>query len=137
MVGRRQRELLRAELRADVVAAAEAHLNESYLDERLKVCVLSRLGETISETVSAMVSSGLAESLAGHPERMRRYQPPATRWGSILGPWDGRGYEVDFQGGSLMWMPLRVWSSLMWPLVQRFLFAGMRNSVDWTDRVEP
>ena len=38
--------------------------------------------------------------------------------------------------GFLLWLPLRVWSSLMWPLVQRFLFAGMPNTVDWVgDRV--
>ena len=79
----------------------------------------------------ALVGKNMQATLSGQPERMQAYQPPAYRWGSILGPWDGDGYEVHFQNGLVFWVPLRVWNWL-WPLVQRFLFAGMRNHVDWT-----
>ena len=82
----------------------------------------------------ALVGANIAAYLSGQPAQMRRYQPPKHRWGSILGPWDGRGYEVYFQNGLLFWLPLKVWNHF-WPLVQRFLFAGMRNTVDWTDRI--
>ena len=79
----------------------------------------------------ALVAANVAACLAGRPADMRRYAPPAYRWGSILGPWDGSGYEVYFPHGWLFWLPLRAWN-LFWPLVQRFLWAGMRNTVDWT-----
>ena len=81
----------------------------------------------------ALVGANIAATLAGEPAKMRAYRPPAYRWGSILGPWDGAGYEVYFQGGGLMWLPLWLWNHF-WPLVQRFLFAGMRTTVDWTAR---
>ena len=83
----------------------------------------------------SLVGRNISAYLANTPERMAPYVPPTYRWGSILGPWDGLGYEVHFQNGMLMWLPERVWSSCFWPLVQRFLWAGMRNSVDWTSRV--
>ena len=81
----------------------------------------------------ALVGANIAATLAGEPAKMRAYRPPAYRWGSILGPWDGAGYEVYFQGGGLMWLPLWLWNHF-WPFVQRFLFAGMRTTVDWTAR---
>lgn len=81
----------------------------------------------------ALVGTNMLAALRSTPHRMRKYKPPTYRWGSILGPWDGRGYEVDFPAGVLLWVPLRLWN-LLWPLVQRFLWAGMRNTVDWTDR---
>eukprot|EP00756_Hemistasia_phaeocysticola_P048010 Hpha_TRINITY_DN22460_c0_g1::TRINITY_DN22460_c0_g1_i1::g.95048::m.95048 len=83
----------------------------------------------------ALVGANITACLAGNPHKMRAYQPPSYRWGSILGPWDGFGFEVYLQGGMRVWLPLRVWN-VFWLLVQRFLWAGMRNTVDWTDRVE-
>lgn len=79
----------------------------------------------------ALVSNNILACLGDRPRAMRRYHPPTYRWGSILGPWDGLGYEVFFQNGWLVWLPLWVWN-MLWPLVQRFLWAGMRNTVDWT-----
>ena len=82
----------------------------------------------------ALVGSNMVACLDGAPEKMRRYMPPSYRWGSILGPWDGGAYQLHFQSGVVVSVPLRVWNAL-WPLVQRYIFAGMRNTVDWTERV--
>ena len=67
--------------------------------------------------------------------RMQAYAPPTYRWGSILGIWDGGGMEVFFATGRSLNTPLLAWK-WMWPLVQRFLWGGMRNSVDWETRVK-
>jgi hypothetical protein len=40
------------------------------------------------------------------------------------------GRQVFFQNGRSFTVPFWLWSRL-WPLVQRFLWAGMRNRVDW------
>jgi NADH dehydrogenase FAD-containing subunit len=79
-------------------------------------------------TASLSVEAG---ALSRRPS-IRAYRPPTYRWGSILGPWDGAGYEVHFQNGYFFWVPLTLWN-LFWPLVQRFLWAGMRNTVDWKE----
>ena len=56
------------------------------------------------------------------------------RWGSILGLWDGAGMGVYFGEPCpvLFFTPWWLWTVVAWPLVQRFLWAGMRNRVDWS-----
>jgi len=77
----------------------------------------------------ALVGHNLSAYFTGRS--LRRYRPPPYRWGSLLGPWDGRGFQVFTQWGWSVYVPLALWARF-WPLVQRFLWAGMRNSVDWS-----
>ncbi|CAJ1368588.1 unnamed protein product [Effrenium voratum] len=65
--------------------------------------------------------------------KMRAYCPPAHRWGSILGPWEGFGMRLWFANGLSFRTPQSVWAA-GWPAVQRFLWGGMRNTVDWKVR---
>eukprot|EP01063_Lacrimia_lanifica_P007180 TRINITY_DN14546_c0_g1_i1.p2 TRINITY_DN14546_c0_g1~~TRINITY_DN14546_c0_g1_i1.p2 ORF type:complete len:412 (+),score=103.22 TRINITY_DN14546_c0_g1_i1:119-1354(+) len=78
----------------------------------------------------ALVARNIEAVLQGRAGALEAYVPPVGRWGSILGPWDGGAYEVYFQNGRCMALPLRVWN-WCWPLVQRFLWGGMRSRVDW------
>jgi len=60
---------------------------------------------------------------------LTKYSEPTCRWGSILGPWEGQ--ELFFSTGIAVWVPLWLWRRF-WHLVQHFLWAGMRNEVDWS-----
>ena len=61
---------------------------------------------------------------------LRKYTSPQYRWGSILGVWDTDGMELFWQNGMSFTTAPGIWAAL-WPLVQRFLWGGMRNTVKW------
>jgi NADH dehydrogenase FAD-containing subunit len=73
--------------------------------------------------------------------RMKSYTPVHSRWGSILGTWDGEGLEMFLPtavpGIDLhrVWLPQWVWV-LLWPSFQRLLWGPNRLVCDWsTQRV--
>lgn len=84
-----------------------------------------------------LVAKNISACLNGEEDTaMGKYQPQDYKWGSILGVWEGEGMELFLKNGWLVWIPQSFWA-LMWPLVQRFLWGGMRNSVDWKVVVLP
>jgi len=84
-----------------------------------------------------LVATNMSAFLNGQDDgAMGKYHPEEYKWGSILGVWEGEGMELFMKNGWLIWIPQSFWA-LMWPLVQMFLWGGMRNTVNWNAVVLP
>ena len=61
---------------------------------------------------------------------LRSYQPRAYRWGSILGFWDGKSFDIYTQNGWSVSVPFFLLKTI-WAWVRPLVWGEMNNTVDW------
>lgn len=83
-----------------------------------------------------IVAQNVRATLEGQPEKMKRYEPPKHRWGSILGL-QPNGLEVFQPNGGRFRFPRWVVEKLLFPLaVRRSIYRGVRPDSGAAERAD-